>query len=317
MSADALSAALRLGIDTTTLRVIDQLHRAGIPCLLLKGPAIAQWLYDASEERPYADTDVLVPTLMVQRVVDTLGALGFAASLGHAAASEQDGHSVMLAPAGRTDSFGEVDVHFSLPGVEGPAAVVWDVLASHQASLTLRGVTIPALDPAGRALVVTLHAARDGVTSPQTMEDLRRLLERYPPEAWPEVVTIARRLGALAALVRGLELQPRGLALIASLGLGAVTSVDAELRRMSAPPVAYGLARLAETTSLREQLFLLTRELWPTAAFLDHWCHSTGRRHRPRWRQRLSRWWYLTSSSRAALQAWRRAKERSQSSPVE
>jgi putative nucleotidyltransferase-like protein len=59
------------------VRVLKLLSEAGIPAIPLKGPALAQQLYDDPSLRTCGDLDILVPRSMVGRAVNLLRAEGY------------------------------------------------------------------------------------------------------------------------------------------------------------------------------------------------------------------------------------------------
>jgi hypothetical protein len=96
--------------------VRDALDRAGIPVLLLKGPALSARLYGDLHRRPYRDVDLLVRGKHVAMAMETLQALGFVPR-------RRDYHSQTLA----RDAV-QVDLHWSLHGMPACAPVedsVW------------------------------------------------------------------------------------------------------------------------------------------------------------------------------------------------
>jgi Uncharacterised nucleotidyltransferase len=54
-----VAAGVSLHLDAVTTEVVLALREAGIPSVLLRGPAIARWLYEDPTERSYVDTDLL------------------------------------------------------------------------------------------------------------------------------------------------------------------------------------------------------------------------------------------------------------------
>src|SRR3954454_5007340 len=64
-------------IDRVTAEVVDAFEQAGIHPLLLKGPAIAAWLYNGDEVRPYGDSDLMVAPDRHGDAVAILSGLGF------------------------------------------------------------------------------------------------------------------------------------------------------------------------------------------------------------------------------------------------
>lgn len=313
VGAVAQQALATLRVDRTTVLVARALDRAQVEHVLLKGPSTAQWLYRADPlERGYVDTDVLVAQESLPSALEVLGALGLHQPLAGAAASEQDGHSIVLRPD-EGSALSEVDVHFTLPGVSGHVAeATLRLLDAHSRDIvTVLDHDVRCLDVVARAAVVVLHAARNGLADARSTEDLRRCLAQLPRQSWDDVLQLCRSLDALPALAAGLELLPQGQALARALGIQGVTSVEMRLRRAGAPAMAFGLVRLGEVDGLQARLRILAREVWPTAAFLDYWAErerlptagAVGRR-----RQRAV---YLMRGAVPALRAWWRARRRS------
>src|SRR5207248_10574335 len=72
--ADAIVA---FGLDVALAEVACALSRAGLRSLVLKGPAIASWLYDDPADRAYGDIDLLVDPARFAQAESVLGRLGF------------------------------------------------------------------------------------------------------------------------------------------------------------------------------------------------------------------------------------------------
>src|SRR5918995_1405108 len=181
-------------LDAAAAEVTRALGRNELPSRLLKGAALGAWLYDGAE-RTYVDVDLLVSPRDLERVEEVLRQLDFS-------------------PAG--------------VGVDAQEA--WDVLAPRVDRTVVEGENVEILDEPARALHVVLHAAQHGARSPQALADLERALGRVPLETWRQSEALARRLDALPAFVLGLSLTTEGEALVAQLGLGRVSNVEAELR---------------------------------------------------------------------------------------
>src|SRR3954463_8952857 len=71
---------LAMRADVATARVVSRLRDAGIPSLVLKGPAIDRWLYTADGPRVYGDADVLVPPLRFADACSEMERMGLAQS---------------------------------------------------------------------------------------------------------------------------------------------------------------------------------------------------------------------------------------------
>src|SRR4051795_4432337 len=68
--------AQNLAVDRTTLDVVDAMREAGIPSILLRGPALETLLYEG-EVRGYVDADLLVPPDKLSRAGEMLRAQDF------------------------------------------------------------------------------------------------------------------------------------------------------------------------------------------------------------------------------------------------
>ena len=66
-------------LTTQLFQILERLKGQGIPALVLKGPVLAQQLYDQPFGREFMDLDILVPTEVVGQVIALLGADGFEA----------------------------------------------------------------------------------------------------------------------------------------------------------------------------------------------------------------------------------------------
>jgi Uncharacterised nucleotidyltransferase len=270
MSADGLDPRLRmlamrsLRVDRLTAEVMRSLKAVGIPALLLKGPAIAEWLYPG-EVRDYGDSDLLVFPADWDQAVAQLETAGFHAHL------EGITHPRMDALEGTAFLRGDdnVDLHYTLPGLGGdPATVVARLLADGDRQLVGgEEVTIP--NRAALLLHVALHAAHHSHGKP--VEDLRRAIDRADADLWERSLELALALQGTPAFASGLRLLPQGEALVVRLGIDAMHSPLHELRREGVP-TAEGLhALLAPGLGLRRRLHMVARELVPSPEFMRWW----------------------------------------------
>lgn len=281
-------AAWTLGADRLAVEVVDVLGAAGVPCLVLRGPALARWLYDGDEFRPYVDVDVLVPPGSWSTAAAALTDAGFTAPLAN---MERHKHAV-----GWERGVGpSLDLHRTLVGVRASDAVLWRRLVRHRREMPLFGHDVPALDEVALALVVALHVAQSG-PEPKPRRDLQRVLERLPADGWPQVHELAQEVDALAALGAGLRVLPAGRPVADELALPAAGHVEEVLRSRGAPVGALFLEQLRDATGWRERAGLVVSALFPSRAFFDY--YDPPRRPgalpmlwvRARWPLRLVRW---------------------------
>ncbi|MDQ3569698.1 MAG: nucleotidyltransferase family protein [Actinomycetota bacterium] len=252
------------------------LAQSDVPCILLKGPAIATWIYDEDELRPYRDIDLLVLPAAFDRAVETLADLGYVHWLDGADASEFGANEVELIGADGVC----IDLHHALIGVERNPGESWNVLWRRTVPLRLPGgAEVQVLDVPARALHLALHAAQNGPSDVKAVADLGRGLQRVPGPDWEAAAALAAELDATEAFAAGLRVLPEGAELAESFRLPTTLSVELTLRTTSAPQDSLFFERLRAASGIRERAVLLTRKLLPTAAYLR--ANSEVARHGP------------------------------------
>ena len=238
-----------LALDAVAVEVVAALDEAGIANLVVKGPAIARWLYDAPGERPYDDIDLLVRESDLTRAEQTVRRLGF-----RFVHDDWHGRVWIRGPV-------NLDLHRRLPGVQAEPAAVFSRLHREAVPLELGRGSVRVPSAAARALHLGLHAAQHGpgLTSPR--EDLRRGLERLPDSVWVEAAGLAKELGVEPGFAAGLDLLPAGRELNVRLGLEPGTLVEN-------PGITAGLRRFGATSGLSQKAELVVREVFPTRDYL-------------------------------------------------
>jgi hypothetical protein len=114
-SAALHGLAMRLRADRWLAEVVPALRAAGVDPVLLKGPAIAQWLYaEYPLLRGYHDVDLLVAPHHLGRAEDVLRQLGFTPP-GLAAPGDVPTHANAWF---RARDGAEIDLHRCLHGME-------------------------------------------------------------------------------------------------------------------------------------------------------------------------------------------------------
>jgi glycosyltransferase involved in cell wall biosynthesis len=264
ISAQATSA--RAWSELLHAEVAHLLRQAHVRALHIKGPSVAQWLYDDEDERPWGDVDVLVPPAELRRAVDALAAAGMHERFAGVTAGTTEDHAVTVARLAGGGVVAEVDVHERFPGIDAPADEAFEELWRRRepAQLGHRPVWLP--DIPTRALLVALNTARS--QTPQALRDLAKLVAAADDDDWQDVIALARRLHALPALRAGLELDPAGRAVVDSTPLRHVAvTPEWRLRISGAPRTAL---RLDELSRLRgpARLAAVARWLVPSPAVL-------------------------------------------------
>ena len=264
-SASAARAIRLLEIDRVTAEVVDALGRAGVRSILLKGPVLARWLFDDASERGYVDCDLLVADDRMDSATDVLSELGFRRSALELP-NDWPRHALVFTRSGVS-----VDLHRSLVGARVAPAEVWRELGSDTTSIRVGGADVEVLSPPARALVVALHAAKDGGRVEKVDGDLQRALDRLPMETWFRASALARRLRASQALAVGLRRLPDGAVLAERLGLPTSVTPDLALRAGHVPPLATGIQWLVTSRGMNGKLSLVLRKIFPPADFLRAW----------------------------------------------
>jgi Uncharacterised nucleotidyltransferase len=263
-----------MAVDAVSANVVSALRQAGIASLLLRGPAIARWLYADGETRAYRDVDLLVEPERQADAEAVIAGLG----LVHRQAGFAPGESVDHASEWlcRRPSV-VVDLHRRIEGVRADPAELWAALSSGSQRIDVAGETAEAPGEPALALIVALHAAHHGFRGSKHVEELRRALERADFETWQEALRLAARLEAVPSLAAGLRLLPEGAAVAERLRLPHDSDPATALRAASAHSTAIGFARLAATPGMRAKLALAARKLVPTPAFMRHWSRLARR----------------------------------------
>lgn len=256
-----------LTVDLLTGRVIRSLREVGIPSILLKGPAIARWLYDEGAVRSYVDTDLLLAPEDLPRAERLLADLGFEREGLGTIPDDWPRHARTWLHADGTN----VDLHRTLVGVGVDPAELWEVLSEQTETMRVGGVDVNVLRPPARALVLALHAAKDGGRIAKVRHDLGHAVQRLPVDLWEETSSLASRLNATASLAAGLRMTPRGEALATQLRLPSDTVMGLALRAHGAPPLAVGLDWLFTTSGARKKAILVARKVVPPPVFLRAW----------------------------------------------
>ena len=244
---------IRLTLDVVAGEIVAALRADGIPSILLKGPAIATWLYQPGEERAYGDVDLLVPRGDLRRARARLEAVGFA-YLNLDVGTGRDSHHDRLLRDGI-----RVELHRTLVGVGVDADALWRTLAAHTEPMMAGNQSVDVLTPPARALVVALHAAQHGAHG-APLRDLERALERVPAATWEAAIALAAVVDALPEFATGLRLCPPGAALAAERRLPEPRDVFTRLRAAAAHPAAASFEVL-RTSGWRGRLEFLARTL--------------------------------------------------------
>ncbi len=267
---DALRfAVLSFSVDRITAEVTRALEDASIESIVIKGPAIATWLYGDDIARLYTDTDLLIRRRDWAKAMETLDLLGFQDDLGPMA------HPRMESGAGhlwaRVSDNAEADLHYTLFGIGAKPEELWEAFSEDAVREPIGGVEVSMPSHAARLLHIALHAVQHGGEAQvKPMADLKTALAKVPEETWSEALELANRLDAEDTFAAGLRLTKAGRELAESIGVGGSRSVDGDLR-LGRVPMAEGVREFVETPGMRGKIALLVRELFPSRTFMRWW----------------------------------------------
>jgi len=202
----------------------------------------------------------------VQLAEDTLIGIGFGKVLD---STDQPAHACHSHVWRRPSEGTEVDLHWSLDGVEASSEELWRELSTRSERIWVAGAEIDGLGTAARTFHTALHAAQHGPHNPKSLEDLRRALAQCNEETWVEAAEMAERLQASSAFGTGLRMLSAGSQLAGRLGVPENSSVIVALRADARPQaMTLGMHHLAETKGARGRLKVLWSALWPSAQFM-------------------------------------------------
>lgn len=265
-SVEAVQGAQTVRLDLAAYEAVQALEADGIPSLVLRGPAIARWLYP-DEFRAYTDIDLLIQPGRAERARLVVAALGYACSSMPTSARNVDPHdSIWL----RATDGARLELHRSLFGIGADGAALWDRLSVEiePLSLGIGGRVLPVLRPHARVLVIALHVAYHGHWMPWPVRDLELALAALSGSALRETARLAKQLDAVPAFAAGLRQTEAGAVLADDLALPTDRSVGMELGRAGAPTVALHLESLSRVPSGRPRLLYVLRALFPPPRFM-------------------------------------------------
>lgn len=290
------------------MEVVRAFQAGEVPCIVLKGPALADWLYGPAADRYSVDVDLLVASASLSAAEKVLRRLGYAPLVADVHPSDRPRYARVWH---RDDDSANVDLHTTLAGVGLPSDEAWAVFSSETEPRAVGTARAEILAPGARALHVALHAAGHGPENPKSSEDLQRALELLPLEVWHEATALAMRLEAVPAFATGLALVPKGRELAEHLGVAGQSTVETALRVQRTTPLALGVEWLSRLPGKRAKIQFVASKVVPPPSFVRRW-HPLARRgrlglaaayaYRPIW---------LLLRLGPAFVAWRRAKKES------
>ncbi len=216
------------------------LRRADIPCLHIKGPTVAQWLY-AEGERDWGDVDILVPPSRMDDALATLVAAGMTEAFPGVNRQTCADHAVTLGYSLRPGPpRGRGGRARSLRGHRSQCRSAFEELWRRREPTSSPTSTCGSRTSPTRALLIALNTAR-AATALRRARTCAACSWAADDEDWDSLIWLARRIEALPALRAGLELADPA---------GATWSTDRARRRPVTPEWRLRVAR-APRTALR------------------------------------------------------------------
>jgi hypothetical protein len=199
---------LRSLADLDTARGI--LDKAGVPFLLVKGPAIAERLYPSPDLRVYDDLDIVVAPADFSRAIDAFEASGLELLDRNWDLIRREGRGQLhlRLPLGTL-----ADVHWHLLNrevVRNAFDVRVEALFERARRIDLLGTPTRTLDPVDTLLHLGIHAALSGADRLLWLKDLERAVVVDAPP-WDELIARARVWRAGPALAVTLARSRRAL----------------------------------------------------------------------------------------------------------
>ncbi len=291
-------------LDRNAIVVLDAFETAGVPSLLLKGPALARMLYTEAEHRGYSDIDLLVPASRLGAAREALIELGYTKAGEGLGIDDVAGiqHAEIWARRAESGPLW-IDLHWRLGGCEAGDEVVWDVLAEGRMSINLQGHEVAVLGTDGLAFHLAMHAAQHGPRDAKAMGDLARGVQRWPVETWRSAAQIAREVQAVPNFAAGLRLLPSGAQVANQLDLPQRPQLEWEiLHREARPRGTFHLRALTEARGPRQHANVLRRSVMPTQAWIT-WEFPWAARNRPLLIAAYV--WHVLRAPAWAMRAWR------------
>jgi len=256
-------------IDGWTLEVIEALRVVGARPILLKGPAITEWLYSGDRSaRSYNDADILVDPTRFDAARVAIRKLGFGCELSSSSrlTSRPSRHAECWF---RTTDHAAVDLHRSLHLTEHlHQHRVWDVVSRDLDTIELFGTPVEVPSIPVRALHAVLHLRPKDHAGTRAWVDLERAVEQTGLATWERAADLARELGIASEMGALLRFQPAGAALADALTLEAKTPFHLLVEHDPTSPIAArflsGLGLLGPIHAVR----LICRKLFPPAEYV-------------------------------------------------
>lgn len=204
--ASRLALKQNLLLTARLAQLIGDFATAGIPALTLKGPALAEYLYQDIGRRQFLDLDLLIEPGDVHRAVGVLGRRGYTlqSGLGWLKPDTLVERCNELTFCGACDTV--VDLHWEMSSDDRPFRIPTSRLLASATTVEIAGRDIPVLGPACLLVYLCIHGAGHCWSRLQWLCDVARLLTIAKDLNWDDVFEIASEARANHVLALGLRL---------------------------------------------------------------------------------------------------------------
>lgn len=297
-----------LAVDAQTAKVVTALRASGIEPILLKGAAVAAWLYRDGTVRTYGDTDLLIPAAARAETAEILSGLGYVGPPTLTTFPTPATHWV------HERSGLEVDLHTRLWGWDDRRDL-WIALQPHTISLPVGGASVRVLDDAAKAVHVVAHAVQHMLEGEQANADLDRALAQVPDEIWGAASTVAHEVGAWETFVVGLHTHSQGASLCQRFGWTVPEEIGTDLHLALSGSLYSGaqhLEILLGARGVRVQARVLLDRVLPPVSYARSKVDSAGTRGDGVIRTYLRYWGWMLGKAPTALRALRMVRHDSE-----
>lgn len=171
------------------LHVLKHLAASNVPCIALKGPALALMLWGDLRLRRSRDVDILVPLASVADAIDALQAAGYRAP-------PPAGGLMREVHLHRSSDDSVVDLHWNIAPGEIPFPISFDDIWTNRRTVAYGAGTVPVVGPEWLFVIGSVYLVKDFPwPQPIYLSDLARLVARFPDINWRYVHAIATRTG--------------------------------------------------------------------------------------------------------------------------
>lgn len=271
---EQLYCGANLALDTMAARVCLRLYSEKIETILLRGPALTEWLYGNTSGRTSTDVDLLVHPDCIPRAEAVIAQLGYRLSV-----ETTPGTMPNHATNWRRPDAVTIDLHWTIGGARAKPAHVWDVMRAHTQLRQICDTAVLVPAPEARPFLIALHAGQHGRHSDRTLRDLDRTLVLVGLKDWRIARDLAYELDAVELFSSGLRMSRTGSQVARALRLPTEMSTETALLSSKPLPTSTGFAWLARVDGLPARLRLLLYKVVPPIAFVRDW-HPIARRGR-------------------------------------